>query len=291
MVAFRGDNQGKGNADVSCPKCQKQFKSSAKQQKHSLKCNTMPLKMNRPLKPAEQMNLRQECQICGECLKCSESLNLHTQCHVTPLAGMLKCGMNRCSFLVTSAEELKQHREEHVCSGPDESSTAKESSCFSSIPYSCIFCGQSIDNFPHYSSHMEQHYCTFLPASAEHKLYYCEVLDCMYSGRKLSSLQAHQNRVHIFDLFTCCLCGQRLDGPVSFGNHLRRHDMQDEGDVYYCPHLDCKQTFLHSESLQVHAEGHEGVRRFQCQECGEWTLNKQHLRRHIKREHTCSQRY
>ena len=238
------------------------------------------------------------CADCSRSFQHDHELNLHmmrrhSEESVTPVTLLpYACNFPGCSYSTRVVRKLVKHKQ----------------NTHSSTIYTCLLCGWCFKKYQRFNFHVAKHNtetpgvfrcivddCEKLFENgdslkahikeahhvAHETPFKCNIGACKFSALKIRSLQLHKNRMHTFDLFKCCLCGARSDCFGSFKRHLQQHKMIHPAGVLKCMKLDCTETFSSPIDMLEHVEAHDGVHRFECQECGHLTGSKMQMREHV----------
>jgi KRAB domain-containing zinc finger protein len=192
-------------------------------------------------------------------LESAEFLQTHVDPPSTPIPGIITCTFEQCYLIFTSSKKLKKHiREEH----------------YNALHYSCDVCGVNFTRKENLKLHIQRRHSQF-------RTHACDFQGCSYSGNVVNDLKKHKERVHPSILYTCLLCGKNIKRYQNYKLHVAKHKTDTPG-VLKCLHPKCKKVSKNGDDLRKHTEEvHEDVKRFQCNECGNFFASKKMVALHV----------
>ena len=111
--------------------------------------------------------------------------------------------------------------------------------------------------------------------------YKCPQPGCSHVNAQKSLLHQHIKAVHYCDPFLCTICAETFVYKKSLDKHLKRvHKAGPQSFKYVCP--ECGKGTDDRTQYGIHLEGHDHLRRYSCNVCGQVFYAQSQLTTHLK---------
>ncbi|XP_078253531.1 zinc finger protein PLAG1-like [Rhinoraja longicauda] len=202
------------------------------------------------------------CQLCGKIFTSVEKLKVHSYSHTGERP--YKCSHGDCTKAFVSKYKLLRHMATH---SPQKI-------------HKCTYCEKMF----HRKDHLKNHLQTHDPNK--------EAFKCEECGKNYNTKLGYRRHLALHaatsgDL-TCKVCLQTFESTEVLLEHLKTHAGKSSSGTkekkHQCDH--CDRCFYTRKDVRRHMVVHTGRKDFLCQYCAQRFGRKDHLTRHMKKNHS-----